>query len=124
LPQQPTTPTQQPTTPTKQTPGVLSEGSSVKIKIVPGSSDPAIGKFYAPDPLTVLTGTTVTWNNDDDTLHTVTSGSPERGGTLGTEFDSGYLAAGMRFQHKFMSAGTFDYWCTLHPHMTGKVVVR
>jgi plastocyanin len=122
LPQQPTTPTQQPPTTTKQTTGGLSERSSLTIKIVPGSSDPAIGKFYTPDPATIPRGANVTWDNDDDTLHTVTSGSP--GATSGTEFDSGYLAAGSTFQHTFNNAGIFDYWCTLHPHMIGKVVVR
>lgn len=99
---------------------LASGGASVSI--APGSSSPSNGKFYVPDPLNVATGTPVTWTNDDSTLHTVTSGSPE-GGTSGTEFDSSYLAAGKTFQHTFSSAGTFDYYCTLHPFMVGKVIV-
>jgi plastocyanin len=98
-----------------------SGGSSVSI--APGSSSPSNGKFFVPDTLNVSTGVTVTWTNDDTTLHTVTSGSPEGGGASGSEFDSSYLAAGKTFQHTFASAGTFDYYCTLHPFMTGKVVV-
>jgi nitrite reductase (NO-forming) len=95
-------------------------GNSVTIS--PGSSVPSNGKFFVPDILTVSKGTTVTWTNRDSTLHTVTSGSAESGNS-GTEFDSSYLAAGKTFQHQFSTSGTFDYYCTLHPYMKGKVVV-
>jgi len=93
------------------------------VTISPGSSVPSNGKFFVPETLTVSKGTTVTWTNGDSTLHTVTSGSPEAGNS-GSEFDSSYLAAGKTFQHPFNTAGTFDYYCTLHPFMKGKVVVR
>lgn len=97
-------------------------GNSVTIS--PGSSVPSNGKFFVPAILTVSKGTTVTWTNGDSTLHTVTSGSPESGNSgTGTEFDSSYLAAGKTFQHQFSISGTFDYYCTLHPYMKGKVVV-
>jgi plastocyanin len=92
------------------------------VTIASGSSVPSNGKFFVPETLTTSTGTTVTWTNEDSTLHTVTSGSPEAGNS-GTEFDSSYLAAGKTFQHPFNTAGTFDYYCTLHPFMKGKVVV-
>ncbi len=98
------------------------ETNASNVKIVKGSSDPGIGQFYSPSTITIPAGSTVTWNNDDDTLHTVTSGLP--GEPSGKDFDSGYLAAGSLFQHTFNTAGSFDYWCTLHPHMTGKVMVR
>ena len=97
-----------------------SGGNSVTIAA--GSSVPSNGKFFEPPTMTVSKGTTVTWTNADSTLHTVTSGSAEAGNS-GTEFDSSYLAAGKTFQHPFNTAGTFDYYCTLHPFMTGKVVV-
>jgi plastocyanin len=97
-----------------------SGGDSVTIS--PGSSSPSNGKFFVPDTLTVSKGTTVKWTNEDTTLHTVTSGSAESGNS-GTEFDSSYLAAGKTFQHPFNTADTFDYYCTLHPYMKGKVVV-
>ena len=99
-----------------------SGGNSVTIS--PGSSVPSNGKFFVPNILTVPKGTTVTWTNDDTTLHTVTSGSAESGNPgTGTEFDSSDLAAGKTFQHQFSIPGTFDYYCTLHPYMKGKVVV-
>jgi len=97
-----------------------SGGSSVTIS--PGSSSPSNGKNFVPDTLNVKAGTTVTWTNGDTTLHTVTSGSPE-GGESGKVFDSSYLAAGKTFQHMFDKAGSFDYYCTLHPFMKGKIVV-
>ena len=97
-----------------------SGGNSVTIS--PDPHVPSNGKFFVPATLTVSKGTTVTWTNGDSTLHTVTSGSAEAGNS-GTEFDSSYLAAGKTFQHPFNTAGTFDYYCTLHPFMKGKVVV-
>lgn len=60
-------------------------------------------------------GTTVTWTNDDVMSHTTTSDD-------GT-WDSGKLAQGESFSFTFDTAGTFDYICTLHPSMTGQVVV-
>jgi nitrite reductase (NO-forming) len=97
--------------------------SGNEIDIAPGSSAPSNAKFYEPPTLTVPVGTTVTWKNSDSTLHTVTSGSAETG-VSGTEFDSSYMAGGKTFQHTFSSAGTFDYYCTLHPFMKGQVVVN
>jgi plastocyanin len=107
--------------------GTMMAGNSTatgnEIDIAPGSSAPSNTKFYEPATLTVPAGTTVTWKNLDSTLHTVTSGSAETG-VSGTEFDSSYLAGGKTFQHTFSSAGTFDYYCTLHPFMKGQVVVN
>ncbi len=98
-----------------------SDGSTVSI--VPGSSVPSNGKYFVPESIAIPKGTTVTWTNNDDTLHTVTSGSAESGNS-GTEFDSSYLAAGKTFEHTFDTSGTFDYYCTLHPWMTGNVKVQ
>jgi nitrite reductase (NO-forming) len=93
------------------------------IDIAPGSSAPSAAEFYVPPTLTVPAGSTVTWKNSDSTLHTVTSGSAESG-VSATEFDSSYMAAGKTFEHTFSSAGTFDYYCTLHPFMKGQVIVN
>jgi len=102
--------------------GNMTSGSGNSITIAPGSSTPSNGKGFEPPSITVSAGTNVTWTNGDTTLHTVTSGSAE-GGDSGKVFDSSYLAAGKTFEHKFDTAGTFDYYCTLHPFMKGKVVV-
>jgi plastocyanin len=92
------------------------------ISIVPGSSAPTNKIFYDPSPANVKVGTTVTWTNNDATLHMATSGTPDSGPS--DEFDSSYLAKGKTFQHIFNKAGTFDYYCTLHPFMIGQVVVK
>ena len=97
--------------------------SGNEVVIAPGSSSPTNTKFFEPLTLNVPVGTTVTWKNSDSTLHTITSGSAENG-TSGTTFDSSYLAAGKTFQHAFSDAGTFDYYCTLHPFMKGKIIVE
>ena len=98
---------------------------SASVSIVPGSSSPSNGKFFVPSILNISAGTTVTWTNGDLTsyksfeveqLHTVTSGSLESG-NIGIGFDSGFLAAGKTFQL------LIDYFCTIHPFMTGKVIV-
>jgi plastocyanin len=96
--------------------------TTTTISMVPGSSAPTNPMFYDPSPANVAVGTTVTWTNDDATLHTATSGTPDSGPS--GEFDSSYLAKGKTFQHTFDKAGTFDYYCTLHPFMIGQVVVK
>lgn len=55
--------------------------------------------------------------------HTVTSGSAE-GGVSGTLFDSSYMEGGGTFEWTFSNAGTYEYYCTLHPFMKGKVVIN
>ncbi|MCX9014335.1 MAG: cupredoxin family copper-binding protein [Candidatus Methanoperedens sp.] len=64
--------------------------------------------------ITVKKGTTVTWTQQDSAPHTVT----------GRGFESGNLAKGQVFSHTFNDAGTFDYHCSLHPSMKGKVIVE
>ena len=103
--------------------GNQTASSGTEVTIAQGSSAPTNAHFYTPPTLTVPTGATVTWKNADSTLHTVTSGSAESGES-GTVFDSSYLAAGKTFQWTFPTAGTFDYYCTLHPFMKGQVVVN
>ena len=92
------------------------------VKIAKGSSTPSNDDFFKPTALTVGKGTTVKWKNADSTLHTVTSGTPD-GDQSGTVFDSPYLAEGKTFEWTFNNARTFDYYCTLHPYMKGKIVV-
>jgi plastocyanin len=70
---------------------------------------------FAPQKLTVKAGTTVTWTNDDDIPHTVTSTG---------HFRSKALDTGDKFTFTFTTPGTFEYFCSLHPHMTGTVAVE
>jgi nitrite reductase (NO-forming) len=97
--------------------------SIASVSIVKGSSSPSIAKPYDPSPVTIKPGTSVTWTNNDSTLHTVSSGLPEQG-AVGNLFDSSLIAPGKTFTHAFDKAGSFDYSCTLHPFMRGQVVVK
>jgi plastocyanin len=73
---------------------------------------------YNPKELVVTTGATVTWVNADDFPHTVTSAvSPPL-------FDSKTLDKDGEFSFQFKTPGTYDYFCGLHPYMTGKVIVK
>jgi plastocyanin len=96
--------------------------AGVSVSIVQGASLSS-PKPYNPSPLTVKVGTTVTWKNNDNTIHTVSSGLPEAG-AVGTLFDSGLLNPGKTYTHTFDKVGTFDYSCTLHPMMHGQVIVK
>ena len=109
--------------PTNNAINTSSSPKSAEISIIQGSSSPNMGKGFEPHSTTVSVGATVTWKNDDTALHTVTSGSAETGDS-GKVFDSIYLPAGNTYQHKFEKVGIFDYYCTLHPFMKGKIVVK
>jgi plastocyanin len=97
--------------------------SSASVSIVNGASSPSISKPYNPSPLTVKPGTSVTWTNNDSTIHTVTSGLPEQG-EVGTLFDSSIMSPGKTFTHIFDKTGIFDYSCTLHPFMHGQIISK
>jgi len=71
---------------------------------------------YNPQQLTVKAGTTVTWVNRDDIPHTVTSKTGV--------FRSKALDTDDKFSFTFATAGAFPYFCALHPHMTGTIVVE
>lgn len=71
--------------------------------------------FFRPGTVTVPAGTTLTWRNVGAAPHTVTADD--------RSFDSGIFAAGATWSHTFSTAGTFPYFCAVHPAMTGAVVV-
>ncbi len=76
---------------------------------------------YIPSKISIIQGESVTWLNEDAAFHTVTSGTYENPDGL---FDSGHLDPNESFIVKFEESGTFDYFCTLHPWMKGKVIVE
>jgi len=78
---------------------------------------------FIPYEVTVDVGGKVTWSNPDVAAHTVTSGviTDE---TKGTIFDSGLVAPGSTFSHEFEEAGTYPYFCFVHPWMEGVVIVQ
>lgn len=75
---------------------------------------------YIPSKISIKSGESVKWLNEDVAFHSVTSGTYENpNGNL----DSGYLDPNQSFTITFEDSGIFDYFCTLHPWMKGQVVV-
>ena len=73
---------------------------------------------FGPVTLTVPVGTTVTWTNRDDIPHTVVSTDDSK------TFKSKVLDTDEKFSFTFGKAGTYSYFCSIHPKMTGKVIVQ
>ena len=71
---------------------------------------------FAPQRIVVKAGTTITWINADDAPHTVVS--------TAKLFRSSALDTTDKFSFTFATPGTYEYFCSLHPHMTGTVVVE
>jgi plastocyanin len=94
---------------TTATPAPAGGGNSVTIK----------NFAFDPSTLTVKTGTTVTWVNNDGAPHALASdaGSPEA-------FSSGSLSTGASFTFTFTKPGTYKYHCSIHPSMTGTIIVQ
>ena len=94
-----------------------------KIVIPEGSAVPEDGKiYYDPQTIDVAVGTTVAWENQDNTVHTVTSGNSDAGPD--GIFDSEMMSAGDTYEFTFSDAGNYDYYCTFHPWMAGTVNVE
>jgi plastocyanin/glucose/arabinose dehydrogenase len=77
---------------------------------------------YSPAELTVPVGTTVVWQNEDNVAHTVTAGTPDA--PQPDQFDSGIFGSGESFRFTFDEAGTFAYFCTIHPNMRATITVE
>jgi plastocyanin len=71
--------------------------------------------IFNPGTITVRVGTTVEWENNDDIPHSIVEST--------SEFHSAALDTEDKFSFTFTRAGTFEYFCGLHPYMVGKVVV-
>ena len=71
---------------------------------------------FNPATLTIPAGTTVTWANQDDMLHTVTAAN--------RLFSSKGLETGDVYSHTFTTPGTYTYFCSLHPRMTATIIVK
>ncbi len=95
------------------------------ISLPAGSSVPGCdetSECFIPAQVSISVGETVTWSNDDTAAHTVTSGLPAEGPD--GNFDSSLFMAGTTFEHTFDEAGEYNYFCMVHPWMTGKVSVN
>ena len=107
---------------TQLSPSLLAACAALTLTPAPSIAAPApvtvkISNFtFAAPAITVPPGTTVTWINDDDIPHTVVADDKA--------FKSKVLDTGDRFAFTFTTAGRYGYFCSIHPHMTGVVVVK
>ncbi len=81
-------------------------------------------KAFAPNPITLRTGETITWNNTDIETHTVTADFTNNDSQNSSEFDSGLLDSGQSFVHTFEKTGHYNYSCMIHPTMKGTIIVE
>ncbi len=89
-----------------------------------GASVPTNNEFFVPDVVNTTVGSMVTWTNEDSVPHTATSGVVENNAPKPDgAFDTSFLSKGQSFSFVFDSAGAYDYYCSLHPFMTGKITV-
>ena len=98
---------------------LLSAASPGSLAKVPqaASAEVKVDNFsFGPATLTVAVGTTVTWTNRDDIPHTIVS--------TDKVFKSKVLDTDEKFSFTFAKAGTYPYFCSIHPKMTGSVVVQ
>ena len=100
-------------------------GMAATVTNAPGSSTPGCEETdscFIPSTVVITVGGTVTWDNTDNAAHTSSSGTAA-GGPDGV-FDSSLIMAGGSYSHTFDTAGTFDYFCMVHPWMQGTVIVE
>ncbi|MCE9616951.1 MAG: cupredoxin domain-containing protein [Nitrosarchaeum sp.] len=98
---------------------------TVSVEIPKGTSSPGCetsNACFSPASLTINAGDTVEWTNTDTAAHTVTSGSPANGPS--GVFDSSLIMGGASFENTFDEAGSYDYFCMVHPWMVGNIQVN
>ncbi len=71
---------------------------------------------FSPAEITIASGTTLTWENADDSPHKIVA--------TGKAFRSQAMDTDESYSFTFTAPGTYDYFCSLHPHMQGKVIVK
>jgi len=108
----------------EEEPSAMTGPVTVEVSIPSGTSVPGCeetNECYIPATVSINAGDTVSWSNDDTAAHTVTSGSAADGPS--GMFDSSLLIAGGTFEQTFDASGTLDYYCMVHPWMTGSIQV-
>jgi plastocyanin len=90
--------------------------NSRKAPTASGAHDIVVDNFsFSPTTASVGVGTTVTWTNHDDVPHNIVSTTHQ--------FKSPVLDTDERFSHAFDRPGTYEYFCSIHPRMTGRIEV-
>jgi plastocyanin len=100
-------------------------GGETTVVMPLGSSSATGGAGFEPLDITVSPGATVVWDNQDNALHTATSGNPDTA-TPDGKFDTGIVGANQQSKPVTMPTqpGEYRYFCTLHPFLVGTVTVQ
>lgn len=99
----------------KQNPPTNSD--NIQVSTATNHSVSIIDYMFSPPQLIIKVGDTVIWTNNGATAHTVTSDS-------GSELSSPTLSGNQVYSHTFNVAGTYNYHCSIHPTMTGTIIVQ
>ena len=91
------------------------QGQASEVIITLGAADEGNFEPYAPRAINVMPGSIVSWTNEDMTPHTVTANN--------NLFDAGPISPGDTFENVFDTPGELGYHCSIHPWMTGRVMV-
>jgi plastocyanin len=92
--------------------------TKASIPVKASRTEVAIDNFsFSPKTFTVPAGATVTWTNHDNVPHVITSDDDRFN-------KSPVLKTGQRFSNAFATAGTYSYFCSIHPRMRGKIIVK
>jgi len=110
------------------TPSAFADHAKVDVSVIAGSATPGCeetNSCFDPAEAIIDVGGEVIWTNTDTAAHTATSGDltndPDN---VGTEFDSSLFGPGKTFSQTFEEAGTFPYFCMVHPWMKGVVTAQ
>jgi plastocyanin len=112
-------------TATSNVTGTAGDGGQNTVVMPLGSSSATGDQGYEPDQITVSLGASVTWDNQDNALHTATSGNPDTA-TPDGKFDTGIVGPNQQSKPVTMPTqpGVYIYFCTLHPFLVGTVTVQ
>jgi plastocyanin len=102
--------------PAPPSPAPAPSGSAATAVSIPTNARALGPGAFVPNPATVAQGTVVTWSNTDSANHDIVSDTGA--------FDSGRLGTGDSFRFTFATRGTYPYHCSIHPGMTGTIVVQ
>jgi nitrite reductase (NO-forming) len=100
------------------------DNKATQVSIVKGATT-LNNKAFSPNHIKIKIGSTVIWTNDDNNIHTVTSGVSNTP-NVGQIFDSGLtslISPSKTYSHKFTNTGEFSYFCRIHPNMVGEIEV-
>ena len=108
-------------------PSAFAAHHEVTITNAPGSSTPGCeetNNCFIPSVATIEAGGTVTWENTDNAAHTATSGTAGDADSVGAVWDSSLMMVGVSYSVTLDEAGTYPYFCMVHPWMTGTLIVE